>query len=351
MSTKSDEQRRRASKKTSRDLVVSLEKSTSTSQAEFLSNSCNKTQIIGLLSQRFKAAGFTVQQADGDADPLIVKTALQYLHGGRNVIVASTDTDVLAMLLAHAKPGDKMLHVLHPASSKSPGKVYDVAKVQMEIGVMKDNVLFAHAMTGCDTTSALFSKGKKTAWNVLLNHSDMREVAAVFMDPAATKNDIVDAGEKFVLKLYGEKGCKNLDELRCLHFARALTRRTAIELEMLPPTTAACKQHALRVYLQVCSSVLLTVQQWCHNQLSPTDWGWRLEGDSLVPVTSELMSAPEFLLEMVACGCKQGCGARCSCRVGGLNCTMMCLHCKGHSCVNGEPVHEGEEDPDDPDVL
>lgn len=254
MSTKAEEQRRRASKKKSRDLVVSAEKSTSTNQSDFLSNSHNKGELISMMSVQFRDAGMVVHQADGDADTLIVSTALGQLDAGHSVVVVSTDTDVLAMLIGRAQVKNQELHVLHPGTSKVAGKMFNVGKIQGEIGAdMVECILFAHAVSGCDTTSAVFGKGKKRAWNVLKESPEMREVAKVFTNPSSLADAVAKAGEKFLLKIYNGGECTSLDELRCQLFARTLKRRAAVELETLPPTSAACKQHSFRVYLQVSS--------------------------------------------------------------------------------------------------
>jgi len=59
----------------------------------------------------------------------------------------------------------------------------------------------------------------------------------------------------------------------------------------LPPTSAAAKQHSYRTFL--------TVQQWLGNNFNPTEWGWTLTDDILVPVATDQPVAPERLLKKV----------------------------------------------------
>ncbi|KAE8740307.1 hypothetical protein FOCC_FOCC014181 [Frankliniella occidentalis] len=336
----------------SRDLVVTMEKATSSSQTYFLSNNANKQRLIELICKKFKAVGIKVDQANGDADPLIVSTLLKYVGKRRDVHVVSKDTDVLAMLIG-ILPRQKNVYVLHPPTSKVPDKLFDVAKIVRQIGKMKGYVLFAHAISGCDTTSAAYNKGKKTAWKALDEDVEMRQVVNIFNNAASSREAVIEAGENFMLKLYNGSKSNSLDDLRCHMFARALTRQTAIELETLPPTSAACKQHSLRVYLQVIIRSGLEVQEWLGRNLDPTDWGWVKEKGSIKPIPTELLPAPPDLLEMISCGCKQECGTRCSCRRAGLLCSMVCANCRGRSCCNGEASVELEnsEDIDDPSVL
>ena len=69
-----------------------------TSSAEsFLRNSNNKEQFINLLSVELESNAFPTLQSLGDADVLIVKTAIDYCSS-QSVIVNADDTDILVLL-------------------------------------------------------------------------------------------------------------------------------------------------------------------------------------------------------------------------------------------------------------
>ena len=75
--------------------------------------------------------------------------------------------------------------------------------------------------------------------------------------------------------------------------------------------------------------------------LDPQDWGWRLEGNSLVPVMTDTEPAPDELLNVIRCGCRATStnpysGKKCSCRSNGLKCVVACRGCRGTECQNGE---------------
>jgi hypothetical protein len=76
------------------------------------------------------------------------------------------------------------------------------------------------------------------------------------------------------------------------------------------------------------------------NTLPPTEWGWRSQDGTLVPVETDKPVAPDNLLNMVACGCKEdGCNnMTCSCKKLGLFCTSMCNNCTGQTCHNTAPI-------------
>lgn len=249
-STKAEEQRRRASRHSSTDIVFDSNTTVSVSQADFLANGKNKSRLISLLTNTFLAEGLEVRHAAADADTMIVDTALEKVNNGQEVTVVATDTDIIVMLL-NRTGNDRNIQVVSPVGSEN--KIYNIKEIQDQIGSKKDYLMFVHAITGCDTTSSLFGIGKKKAFK-LLEKREMQDCAAVFNNPSALKSDIVIAGEKFVMKLYSSETYSSLDQLRSRIYARTLARKavtSSFELATLPPTSAACEQHSLRTYFQV----------------------------------------------------------------------------------------------------
>lgn len=74
----------------------------------------------------------------------------------------------------------------------NPPIVHDEA-IQKAIGHIKTYLMTLHAVTGCDTTSALFSHGKKKAF--LLAQVDSLDVLQVFQNHGSSKEDVTRAGE------------------------------------------------------------------------------------------------------------------------------------------------------------
>ena len=103
ISTKSAEQKRRATRCTSADIVIAPSLPTTTSQNEFLGNGGNKTRLIDALTPLLENADIIVKHAVSDADTLIVETALQRATSSQvPVVVVGTDTDTLVMLVARS---------------------------------------------------------------------------------------------------------------------------------------------------------------------------------------------------------------------------------------------------------
>ena len=63
-------------------------------------------------------------------------------------------------------------------------------------------------MTGCDTTSAPFGKGKKSFLNLLLNYKYLQELSIIMSDIWAEKQEIGDASIKAFIMMYENKGNK-----------------------------------------------------------------------------------------------------------------------------------------------
>ena len=77
----------------------------------------------------------------------------------------------------------------------------------------------AHAITGCDTVSALYKIGKKTAINVL--EQEDWGLLDLFKRDDATHIQILRAAERFVLKLYNANdGSMSLDHNRFVLYMR-----------------------------------------------------------------------------------------------------------------------------------
>ena len=74
-------------------------------------------------------------------------------------------------------------------------------------------VLCVHALSGCDSTSALFGLGKKTVWNRLSSSADALSNMNILGSINATKEEVKCAGLKLLGLLYGGRTDVNLNHL------------------------------------------------------------------------------------------------------------------------------------------
>ena len=94
------------------------------------------------------------------------------------------------------------------------------------------------------------------------------------------------------------------------------------------------------------------VQEWIGNKLDPKQWGWKIYKGKLFPIYSSKAPAPEKLLKMVRCTCKTDCSRKnCTCFNYGIECSDVCKHCRGISCLNILKQNITEENDDDDDDV
>ena len=288
--------------------------------AGFLDNPTNKTRFITMLADALRDAGCEVDCSEGDADLDIVLKATA-VGQKSHVVLVGNDTDLLVLLLHHWKSREGTRCVMLMQTSQATHAL-DVGELQQRLDAdLLKTLLFVHAVCGCDSTSRLFGVGKVAAAHKLKQISFL-ESALVFSRDA-TREEVATAGTEAIAVLYGAEAGTDLNSLRYQRFREkvAAARGSAVQVRTLPPTSAAAQQHAFRVNLQV--------KQWMGMQLNPTDWGWRVSGNQLVPIHSELPPAPQPLLRSVRCKCTSGCEpkSKCTCRRYGLACSTACTGC------------------------
>ena len=89
----------------------------------------------------------------------------------------SQDTDVLVILLARLTRGEVLVQ---PQPGK-PAKFINIQQVKTDLDPdLSDVLLPLHAMTGCDTTSAPFRKGKKKPLVLAKRRVEFRSHLAIF---------------------------------------------------------------------------------------------------------------------------------------------------------------------------
>ena len=310
---------------------------------DFLSNETNKQTLIHMIKERMRQRDYDVLQAEGDADVEIAKAAIN-MSASRTTTLIGEDTDLLVLLLHHVVVSK--CSGLYFRSDKAKLNVYNIKVLKQVLGgAVCNDLLFVHAFTGCDSVSRIFGIGKQSVFQLIINTSKKEKVikdcSKAFSLPKQSP-DVVEAnGCRAMVALFNADQKDSLASIRynmlCKKSARA---KTFVTPERLPPTTSACKFHSLRTYYQV--------MEWmgCSEEMDPSEWGWRVEGDKLVPVMTDKSPAPDVLIQMIHCNCSGRCNAlRCTCRKHGLECTSACGHCQDGNCDNmtNDPVIEDDD--------
>lgn len=199
-STKTAEQERRYRLKKSVDIHLNRDTEITVNQEQFLSNQNNKDRLINMLKSDLQKNGIQIQQASDDADVLIVNTAIEQLMGGAsNVAVIGEDVDLAVLLLAKTPPESNILFI-KPGRGKVQTNIYSIQQMQ-QLGL--EEIMFLHAFTGCDSTSAAFRKSKLALIKLYKKCPEIRRAAKVFHNCSSPHADVEEAGRSCMLKWYG----------------------------------------------------------------------------------------------------------------------------------------------------
>lgn len=294
---KSYERLRRREKFVAADIDIGLDKMVTSTKDKFLSNVVNKFKFVKLLSEYLMSENISTKVAEEDADALIINTAVEMQSrrqsADKPIVVVGNDVDLFVLLIG-LTPIEETIYFY---------KIISTGKKQKSLYSTKDHkglrafILFAHALVGCDSTSALFGKGEKSVIKLLEKDESICQSISIFYDQNRTVDELYPVAEDIVKRLYGkgEETLLPINELRHKMFISSVADAKKDVLATLPPTQAALIQHVKRVYYQI--------QQWLSHKLDPLEWGWeRLQmlNVILVPKKTSQKAAPDDLLAMVS---------------------------------------------------
>jgi len=259
---------------------------------------------------------------------LILHTKYCSNHGINTVVVVSPDTDVLVLLVHHFnslgleklyfKTGRRQLH----CNTTRFVPVHNIVKM---LSVEQRNIMLTvYCLTGCDSCSAFYGIGKKTAFKVMMsNAADLQTIADLGNTPFLCANARRGC-TNFVGLLYGSKACISLDVLR----KDKVLSNKHVRPRMLPPTDDSFVLHLMSCLYQ------LLVWKGCLTDMQklpdPVGYGYRTDSASgtLIPqMMSQPAAVPELLSDLV-CVCSDQCVASYNCSSNEQPCTQACA-CQG----------------------
>lgn len=210
LSVKSTEHERRSLKnRIACDVVVKEENQMPYHKERFLSNPRNKSRLISYVSTRLNDDGHSVYICTGDADTMIVSTALDVSKRNATTVVAD-DTDVAVMLLYHWNESLNDVHFLQERGKKC----WSIKEAQKQLTTTKPYLLFIHAWSGCDSTSAIMGKGKPSFYNTVSKSKRMQDLAESISDYWASSDNVKSASIEAFQILYGGDSNVSLKKLR-----------------------------------------------------------------------------------------------------------------------------------------
>ena len=111
---------------------------------------------------------------------------------------------------------------LYMLCGRNPIMPYKILNIKLTIGENSKRLLALHALTGCYTVSALYHQGKRKAFN-LFNKNEC-EMLDIFTNETNTHKQVQNAGENFILMLYGGGNYKSLNEYRYISYKKTIGR-------------------------------------------------------------------------------------------------------------------------------
>ena len=104
-----------------------------------------------------------------------------------------------AMLLRRSR-WLRLVHAVFDIGTTTKNRIWDIKVTQSELGDdICNNILFIHAILGCETTSRLYyGLGKGLSLKRFTSSAFFRDKAEQFCKKDATVDDVIDAGEASV---------------------------------------------------------------------------------------------------------------------------------------------------------
>ena len=206
---------------------------------------------------------------------------------------------------------------------------------------LMSTLISVYVLSGCDTVSYPFRRGKKKAATVGINMAGSLQHLSSYADNGTFEvtEQVVRDATFFFTALYGKKGEYNLNILREHMYASSKS-----DLRILPPTDDAFHLHLLRALYQL--ALYKTAYLSDMNLPPPTDFGRVLIDGRLSPVLMTIPAKPN-IQESPRCSCKTSkCLKRCSCAAAGLPCCVRCS-CMGRQPTCGRSFEESSSEDDD----
>lgn len=169
--------------------------------------------------------------------------------------IIAEDIDLLVLYLA-LTPVEKNIFYMKPGKGRVQTKIYSTAILRNI--PFASTILLLNVFSRCDTTSAIFNKGKSEMVKTFTKFiSEITEINNVFSNPDTTKDKVTQAEEKLFLLVY--QAPEGID---IKHSSRLQPRQSLIGQHYHQPKELHV--NPLRVYLQVyiCHRIVTVIKSY-----------------------------------------------------------------------------------------
>lgn len=165
-------------------------------------------------------------------------------EGKRSVRIVSDDTDVFVLLVYWVRKVNICALV---QMEKWNGTVIDINDTAASLGDKSLQLLRMHAITGCDTVSYPYNKGKIIALSTLCEGS-FEELSTSVGEKTTMHEELLMTGQMFFASLYGIPKCKTMNDAR--HNLYIKKKGKPPHVKALPPTDDNLLHHMPRAHHQ-----------------------------------------------------------------------------------------------------
>jgi len=95
-----------------------------------------------------------------------------------------------------------MIYFLKPGKGQTETKIYSSQSLT-SYSKFQAHILFLHIITGCDTMSALYQRGKTKVFKLFEKYQDLVDCTEVFKKIDSSPDIILTNGIRFLLAMYG----------------------------------------------------------------------------------------------------------------------------------------------------
>ena len=319
------------------------------SRDAILKNKHNKRQLSRVLSTFDMGAAVTIDTQDTgafgheEADGTIISYVLQAVGEGKNVVPVFCDDTDLFVLLVFWMWRNQFVDTCQMQIERWDETVHDINQTCIKLGSKCIQLLGMHALTGCDTTSFPFNKGKVSALSVI-EAEDFPGLFHVLGEDDAMRWDLLEVGLSFVCALYGHKQGTPMEDARYTLYTKTKARP---RLRNIPPNSANLLLHVQRAHLQM--TLWKAADQHSPPDIDISNFGWEMKAGILSPCIDPGPTGPPALMDVISChrqAAGKACAAICRCKKEGLSCTIYCLCQFGDECCD---PHKRSQQVDDED--
>lgn len=133
-----------------------------------------------MLKKEFERSKIDVKQASEDADVLIVYTAISMAAKCDNVVIVIEYIDVLVSMTGLAGC-HKNICLQKPAKGRRVEELYSSRSSKFDKAI--ESILFLHAFSGCNTTSARFRLGKIKFFALIKKQPSLNDIVRICQTP------------------------------------------------------------------------------------------------------------------------------------------------------------------------